>query len=67
MGEMRALKGAIVEKGKNYQKCAEACGISVQSFNAKINGRVAFTCWEIKKLSEFLKLPQKEIVRVFLL
>ena len=67
MGEMRALKGAIVEKGQNYQKCAEACGISIQTFNKKINGRGAFTCWEIKKLSEFLELPQEEIVRVFLL
>lgn len=67
MGELRALKGAIVEKGQNYQKCAEACDMSKQAFNAKINGRVAFTCWEVKKLSEFLKLSQEEIVRVFLL
>jgi plasmid maintenance system antidote protein VapI len=67
MGELRALKGAITEKGENYRKCAEACGMSVQSFNSKINGRIAFTCWEVRKLSEYLGLSREDIVRIFML
>ncbi len=65
-GDMKALKGALTEKGKTYQECAKACEISTQTFNAKINGRVPFTCWEVKRLGEFLKLSNRDSVRIFL-
>lgn len=65
-GDMRALKGALTERGKTYHECAKACEISTQTFNTKINGRVPFTCWEVKRLSEFLGLSNRDSVRIFL-
>lgn len=64
--EMNALKGALTERSKTYRECAESCGMSVTTFNNKINGRFPFTCWEARQISEFLGLSTPEIVRIFL-
>ena len=64
--EMNALKGALTERNKTYKECAKNCGMSITTFNNKINGRLPFTCWEAKQISAFLDLSTPEIVRIFL-
>ena len=64
--KMNALKGALTERNKTYKECAQNCGMSVTTFNNKINGRLPFTCWEVKQLGDFLDLSDSEIVRIFL-
>ena len=44
------------EYNMTQQNLADELGISVQSFNAKINGKVPFTVPEAKKISELLNL-----------
>ena len=44
------------ENNITQQNLADELGISVQSFNAKINGRSVFTISEAKKISEILHL-----------
>ena len=66
MSDMRGLKGALTERNKTYRECAAGCGMSLATFNSKINGHKPFTCWEVKRISEFLKLSNQEVVRIFL-
>lgn len=60
------LKGKIVSENKNYSKCAEKLGISGTSFKNKINGTSEFKLSEIKNLSCFLNMTDKEILEFFL-
>lgn len=64
--EMLKLKGVLTEKKKTYEECAKNIGISVTTFNDKINGRRAFSCWEAARLSDFLSLTAAEKVYIFL-
>ncbi len=64
--EMMKLKGLLTEKKKTYEDCAKELNISVTSFNDKINGRRAFSCWEATKLSSYLGLDYQERANIFL-
>lgn len=64
--EMMKLKGLLTEKKKTYEDCAKELNISVTSFNDKINGRRAFSCWEATKLSGYLGLDCQERANIFL-
>lgn len=64
--EMMKLKGVLTEKKKTYEDCAKQLKISVTSFNDKINGRRAFSCWEATELSKFLGLTTEERAQIFL-
>lgn len=56
------LKGKIAEKGKTQIDLAKKLNLSVQSFNAKLNGRAKFDIDEAKKLIEILEIENvKEI------
>lgn len=50
------LKGKIVEKGLSQTVLAEKMGLSIQSFNGKLNGRYSFTIPEAMLLIELLSL-----------
>lgn len=63
---MDELKGKIREHRSTYKDCADFIGISVTAFNSKINKKVPFTCWEAKRLIEFLHLTKNEAIRIFL-
>lgn len=50
------LKGKMTEAHVSQEKLSKELGISVQSLNAKINGRSPFTLEEVVKITEYLKL-----------
>ena len=60
------LKGKIAEKGKTQTDLAKKLNLSVQSFNAKLNGRAKFDIDEAKK-PRFLVVKERinfEIMKV---
>ena len=64
--ENRKLKGKLRELGKTYQEASKILGISYVSFVSKINGNTQFTITEAEKLSNWLKLSEKDRVEFFL-
>ena len=60
------LKGLLRQNKKTYSDAAECLGISINSFNSKINGKTAFTCWEAYLLSDFLSLSESQAGNIFL-
>lgn len=60
------LKGKLVEKGLTYKDCASAIGISVTSFNNKMNGISKFYIEEVVILSNILALTSEEKIDIFL-
>lgn len=54
------LKAKIIEKGLNQDKVAKKMGITLQTFNAKLNGRSPWTLENILKLKEILNLQNIE-------
>lgn len=57
------LKGKMTEAHVSQAKLSEHLGITVQSLNAKLNGRTQFTLEEAIKITEFLNL--KDPVDIF--
>lgn len=57
---MNKLKGIMRENNVTQQELADKLGISVQSFNSKINGRTAFTVPEAMNIIEFLGIKNPE-------
>ena len=64
-GEMSfdKLKGKMVEAHVSQAKLSEKLGITVQSLNAKLNGRTQFTLEEAVRITEFLNL--KDPIDIF--
>ena len=52
MVNTKQLKGKIVASGYTQQKLARETGMSVNSLNAKINGRKIFDAEEVIRISE---------------
>ena len=50
------LKGKMAERKISQEKLSRELGITVQSLNAKINGRSQFTLEEVIKITSFLFL-----------
>lgn len=50
------LKGKMTESRISQEKLAHHLGITVQSLNAKLNGRSQFTLEEVIKITETLAL-----------
>ena len=57
------LKGKMVEAHVSQAKLSEKLGITVQSLNAKLNGRTQFTLEEAVRITEFLNL--KDPIDIF--
>lgn len=60
------LKGYLTEKRKTYANCANALGISINSFSNKINGKSRFDIVEINNLVCYLEMPLNDAVEIFL-
>lgn len=60
------LKGKLRECNINYEKAAECLGLSIASFNNKMNGKSKFYIDEIDKLSKYLNLSDTEKIDIFL-
>lgn len=59
------LKAAIAESGLNQEQIAEMLGVSLSTFNYKLNGVSEFKASEIKKLAELLKMKDETMVKIF--
>lgn len=57
------LKGKMTEQKVSQERLAKTLGITVQSLNAKLNGRSQFTLGEVIKITEVLSI--KEPVDIF--
>lgn len=66
MLQSQKLKGAILEKKLTYEKCAKHLDISITAFCNKVNGRTEFTCVEVSRLSNLLKLSDNDKINIFL-
>lgn len=59
------LKAAIAESGLNQEQIAEMLGVSLCTFNYKLNGTSEFKASEIKKLMELLHLNSDKVMLIF--
>lgn len=67
MVDTNLLKGKIVAAGYTQRKLATAIGISVNSLNAKINGRKIFDADEVNRICDVLKITNpSEKCEIFL-
>lgn len=64
--KLQKVKGIIREKNRTYKECAEAIGISVYSFQGKINGHQKFYINELNDLGDFLGMTSEEKAYIFL-
>lgn len=55
------LRALCIEHGFTQQDMAELLGISVSSFNMKLNGKREFTITEIQKIVKWFGLPFEKI------
>lgn len=61
------LKGKMAEKGYSQRSLAAALGISKNTLNAKVNGKVPFNTLEVAKICEVLEIREgSEKVAIFL-
>lgn len=60
------LKGKMKERDVTQDKCSAALGISLEAFNKKVNGKVAFKVWELEILGKYLNLSDQEKIDIFL-
>ena len=59
------LKAAIAESGMNQEQIAKMLGVSLCTFNYKLNGTSEFKASEIKKLAELLHLDADKVMKIF--
>jgi transcriptional regulator with XRE-family HTH domain len=59
------LKAKIVEKGMVQEEIAQALGMTIATFNYKVNNKSEFKASEIKKLGEILHLTAEEVNIIF--
>lgn len=53
---LNKIKGKIAEQGKKKSDSAQYIGITPQSLNKKLNGKVKMTTEDAKKVCEFLNI-----------
>jgi|GEM_PF-2630029 transcriptional regulator with XRE-family HTH domain len=64
--ELNALKGLIRERGSSYREVAREIGIEINTLSDKINGFQAISVPEIEKISLFLDIDPKDVVKFFM-
>lgn len=65
MTNEKKLKAKIVESGFNQEQVAEMLGLTIATFNYKVNGKSEFKASEIKKLWEVLSLTESDCMAIF--
>lgn len=65
MRELTELKGKIREKKKSYRAISSEIGMSLSTFNKKINGYTAFDIVEASKIASILDIPPDKISSFF--
>lgn len=59
--ELSKLKGKIREEGKSYRYIAEKIGVSLSTFNNRMNGVSLFDIIEASKVAVILNIPPEDI------
>ncbi|RGM21673.1 XRE family transcriptional regulator [Eubacterium sp. OM08-24] len=59
------LKAVILERGFTQEQIAEMLGMTIATFNYKVNNKSEFKASEIKKLGEILHLTAEELNTIF--
>lgn len=59
------LRAAITENGLNQEQVAKMLGLSLNTFNYKVNNRNEFKASEIKKLIVLLHLSCGDVMKIF--
>lgn len=59
------LKAVILERGFTQEQIAEMLGMTIATFNYKVNNKSEFKASEIKKLGEILHLTAEEVNTIF--
>jgi len=54
--KFKKLKGLMMERGYSQSKLSQCLGITVQTFNAKLNGRSKFTLSEVVRIVDILEI-----------
>lgn len=65
MTNREKLKGKIVENGLTQEQLADMLGITIATFNYKVNNKSEFKASEIKKLASVLHLTDEEVNAIF--
>lgn len=65
MTNREKLKGKIVENGLTQEQLADMLGITIATFNYKVNNKSEFKASEIKKLAEVFHLTDEEVNAIF--
>lgn len=60
MIDTRKLKGRIAMAGYSQARLARQTGMSLNSMNAKVNGRASFNCDEADKLCALLGIDSND-------
>lgn len=59
------LKAVILERGFTQEQIAQMLGMTIATFNYKVNNKREFKVSEIKRLSEILHLTVDEVNNIF--
>ena len=65
MTDRAKLWGYMKAAGVTQAKAAEATGLSRQTFNSRMNGKTEFKENEMRKLCDFLSIPEGERSDIF--
>lgn len=66
MVKLDKLKGKMREKAVTYEMGAEKLGVSITTFNKKMNGQSSFMVEEAEKLGRLLDMSNDEKISIFL-
>lgn len=61
----KELKAELVRQGYTYQQVAEMIGISIASFQRRMNNEAEFKASEIRMLAKVLKLDDETVSFIF--
>lgn len=62
---LKELKGKIRQEGSSYRKVSKAAGMSLKTFNNKINGYSAFDVDEAERIMKELHIELDDMARYF--
>lgn len=61
----RKIKGRMVELDISQQDAAKGLGISLPTFNQKLNGRKDFKIGEVQEFVNLLKIADEDVAEYF--
>ena len=62
---MKELKAEMVRRGFSVKDLAEACGVSLNAFYKRLEGRIEFKQREIQCICNVMNLGHDDIMQIF--